>query len=54
VPASERPPNNRLKLAARGRPVADWVAAHARRSLAGALAGQAMKCHEKLCSQGHH
>jgi hypothetical protein len=32
-------PNNRLKLAARGRPVAEWEAEHARRSLAGALGG---------------
>src|SRR6185503_1900544 len=32
-----RRPNNRLKLSARGRSVADWVAAHARRSLARSL-----------------
>jgi len=31
------PPNNRLKLAARGRPEAEWEAEHARRSLAGPL-----------------
>lgn len=31
--------NNRQKLAERERSVAEWQAAHARRSLAGALAG---------------
>ena len=39
-----KPANNRLKLAVRGRSVANRVAAHARRSLAGALAGITWTC----------